>query len=240
MQIKLSAQPSLACRKLHQLLCIFFLFFCALPFLSPVNKRFRWLYSFALSLTLPFFFLSQSLCVCVAADVDAAVSHSIKWHEARGTTWGRRSKGRGRRGNSDKWQRAITCDRLLTSSLFWLAPPKVSSSLSLSHQVNYSAVSQAFYFNLFFGYILIYLINFNRNAATLLPQSNNARVAPIHKDNSNSNNNNANNNNKRERESQHSPPFGIVYILCLFVLPRRRWRKENAGVKEKQKKKLAL
>lgn len=129
MQIKLSAQPSLACRELHQLLCIFSLFFCSLPLLSPVNKRFRWLYSCALSLTLPFFWVNRCVCVCVAADVDAAVSHSIKWHEARGTTWGRRSKGRGRRGNSDKWQRAITCDRLLTSSLFWLPPPTLSHPL---------------------------------------------------------------------------------------------------------------
>lgn len=78
-------------------------------------------------------------------------------------------KGEGSRA-TDKWQRAITCDRCWPPVANDLHLPPLSSPLSPllpgRHQVNYSALSQAFYFNLFFGYILIYLINFNRNAAT--------------------------------------------------------------------------
>lgn len=108
---------------------------------------------------------------CVAAD--AAVSHSI----TSGTRQSDRDskgpwqdeKGEGSRA-TDKWQRAITCDRCWPPVANDLHLPPLSSPLSPllpgRHQVNYSALSQAFYFNLFFGYILIYLINFNRNAAT--------------------------------------------------------------------------
>lgn len=86
--------------------------------------------------------------------------------QSSGTRW---EQGTGQL-TIDKGQSLVTvADLQWQSILLHLSRPTFSLSPSFvpwRHQVNYSALSQAFYFNLFFGYILIYLINFNRNAAT--------------------------------------------------------------------------
>lgn len=112
MQIKLSVQPSLACRELHQLLCIFFLLFVFAPshFCRLSINDFDGSIA-APSLLLCLFFESIVVCVCVwqlTLTLPSVTQSSGTRHEARHEAGDRKVVVGGATVTSDKGQSLVT------------------------------------------------------------------------------------------------------------------------------------